>query len=57
MKRQLLLTFILVTVTLAGVLHGSFIHHERMEYIPLSEAYQSLYPETLAFDSMTNYPF
>jgi hypothetical protein len=57
MKRRLLRTFILLTVTLGGVLHGNFIHHERMEYIPLSEAYKNLYPETLAFDQVPNYPF
>jgi hypothetical protein len=57
MKRLLLLTFILLTVTLAGLLHGNYTHRERMEYISLSEAYKNLYPETLTFDPLTNYPF
>jgi hypothetical protein len=57
MKRLLLLTLILLTVTLAGVLHGNAIHHEMMEYLSLSEAYKNLYPETMPFDIMTHYPF
>jgi len=57
MKRLLVLTLILLTVTLAGVLHGNATHHEMMEYISLSEAYKPLYPETMPFDIMTHYPF
>ena len=57
MKRLLLLTLILLTVTLAGVLHGNVIQHDMMEYISLSEAYKNLYPETMSFDIMVHYPF
>ena len=45
MKRLLLLTLILVTVTLAGVLHGNAIHQDMIECISLSEAYKYLYPK------------
>jgi hypothetical protein len=57
MKRRLLLTFILLAVTLAGVLHGNYIRPERAHDIAISEAYKSVYPETLAFDQVPNYPF
>ena len=57
MKRLLLLTLILVTVTLAGILHGSSIRHDGMEDIALSEAYKHLYPETMSFDMLSHYPF
>ena len=57
MKRLLLLTLILVTVTLAGILHGSSIHQDKMEHIALSEAYKHLYPETMSFDMLIHYPF
>ena len=57
MKRLLLLTLILVTVTLAGILHGSSIHHDIMEDISLSEAYKHLYPETMSFDMLIYYPY
>jgi hypothetical protein len=29
MKRQLLMMFILVTIALAGMLHGGYMHHQR----------------------------
>jgi hypothetical protein len=57
MKRLLVLTLILLTVTLAGVLQGSAIHHDMMENIALSEAYNHLYPETMSFDILIHYPF
>jgi len=57
MKRLLVLTLILLTVTLAGVLQGSAIHHDMMENIALSEAYNHLYPETMPFDILVHYPF
>ena len=57
MKRLLVLTLILLTVTLAGVLHGDAIHHDMMENISLSEAYKHLYPETISFDMLIHYPF
>ena len=48
MKRLLLLTLILITVTLAGVLHGSSIHQERMKSIAINQAYMNQYPETIS---------
>ena len=58
MKRLLVLTLILLTVTLAGgVLQGSAIHHDMMENIALGEAYNHLYPETMSFDILIHYPF
>ena len=57
MKRLLLLTLILLTVTLAGVLHGSSIHQERFGSIDLNQAYMNQYPETMSFDMLSHYPF
>ena len=57
MKRLLLLTLILLTVTLAGVLHGNAIHHDMIENISLSETYKHLYPATMPFDTLIHYPF
>ena len=57
MKRVLVLTLILLTVSLAGVLHGNAIHHDMMENIALSEADNHLYPETMSFDILIHYPF
>ena len=57
MKRLVLLTLTILTVTLAGVLHGNAVHHEVMEHISLSEAYNHLYPETMSFDMLIHYPF
>jgi choline-glycine betaine transporter len=57
MKRLLVLTLILLTVTLAGVLQVSAIHHEIMENIALSEEYKHVYPETMSFDILMHYPF
>jgi hypothetical protein len=48
MKRLLLLTLILITVTLAGVLHGSSIHQERMKSIAINQAYMNQCPETIS---------
>ena len=55
--KKLLITCILLIVALAGVLHGNYIEHERANDISISEAYKGAYPETLAFDPMTDYPF
>jgi len=57
MKRLLVLTLVLVTVTLAGVLHGNAIHQDMMECISLSESYKHLYPETMPFNILIHYPF
>lgn len=47
MKRLLLLTCVLVTVVLAGVLHGNYKHQESGEALSLKEAYMAHYPETI----------
>jgi hypothetical protein len=47
MKRLLLLTCVLVTVVLAGVLHGNYNHQEVEEGLALREAYVVQYPETM----------
>ena len=57
MKRIVLLTLTVLTFILAGVLHGNAIHHDVMENISLSEAYNHLYPETMSFDLLIHYPF
>jgi hypothetical protein len=55
--KKLLIACILLIVALAGVLHANYIERERANEIIISEAYRDLYPETLAFDPMTHYPF
>ena len=55
--KRLLIACILLIVALAGVLHGSYIERERSNDIRISEAYKDAYPETLAFDPVTHYPF
>jgi hypothetical protein len=55
--KRLLITCILLVVALAGVLHANYIERERENDIAITEAYKNLYPETLAFDPMTHYPF
>lgn len=47
MKRLTLITLILVTGVLAGVLHGNYTQHGRMEGLSLKEAYMAQYPETI----------
>jgi hypothetical protein len=47
MKRLLLLTCVLVTVVLAGVLHGNYNHQESGEGLSLRQAYAAQYPETM----------
>ena len=47
MKRLLLLTCVLVTVVLAGVLQGNYNNREIGEGLSLREAYAVKYPETL----------
>jgi len=48
MKRLLLLTLIILTVTLAGVLHGSSIRQGRMETSAINQTYTNQYPETMS---------
>jgi hypothetical protein len=48
MKRLLLLTLILLTVTLAGVLQGSSLYQERLESIAINQTYMNQYPETMS---------
>jgi hypothetical protein len=55
--KRLLIACILLIVALAGVLHGNYIESERANDITISEAYKDVYPETQAFDPMTDYPF
>ncbi len=55
--KRLLIACILLIVALAGVLHGGYIESERANDIRISEAYKDLYPETLAFNPVTQYPF
>ena len=47
MKRLLLLTCVLVTVVLAGVLYGNYNHQENKEGLSLREAYMAQFPETM----------
>ena len=53
--KRLLIACILLIVAFAGVLHGNYIERERANDITINEAYKDLYPETLAFDPVTNY--
>jgi len=55
--KRLLFACMLLVVALAGVLHANYIERERENDLTLTEAYKNLYPETLVFDPMTNYPF
>jgi hypothetical protein len=55
--KRLLIACILLIFALAGVLQGNYIERERANDITITEAYKDLYPETLVFDPMTNYPF
>ena len=60
MKRQLLMSFILVTFAVAGMLHGRYVHHEKVEEIFSSNECINHYPETMpniVFDSITIIPF
>ena len=47
MKRLLLFTCVLVTVVLAGVLHGNYKHQGSEKGLALKEAYSVQYPETI----------
>jgi hypothetical protein len=47
MKRLLLITLVLVTGVLAGILHGNYKQQEAKEGISLKEAYMVQYPETI----------
>ena len=55
--KKLLIAFMLLSFALAGVLHADYIERERENDIALTEAYKNVYPQTLAFDQMTLYPF
>jgi high-affinity Fe2+/Pb2+ permease len=55
MKRQLLMMFILVTIALAGMLHGGYMHHQRAGEVLANQEYINQYPEPMpkvVFDSM-----
>ena len=47
MKRLLLITCILVTVFLAGVLQGSYSRHEKADNSSLDKVYSNHYPATV----------
>lgn len=47
MKRLLLITCILVTVFLAGVLQGSYSLHEKADNFSLDKVYSNHYPATV----------
>ena len=55
--KKLLVTLSLVSVALAGVLHGNYIKNEWAEDSAMIEAYKNLYQETMPFDQMVDYPF
>jgi len=60
MKRLLLITLILVTVALGGILHSGYMHHERAEEILASQEYMNHYPEPMpnvVFDPMNSISF
>ena len=55
MKRKLLMKLILVTVALAGILHGGYMNHERAGEVLANQEYINQYPEPMpkvVFDSM-----
>ena len=47
MKRLLLIAWMLVTVVLAGGLHGYYKHQESDERLSFKEAYMVQYPVTI----------
>ena len=55
--KKLLVTLILVSVALAGVLHGNNIQGEWVEDSAIIEGYKDLYQEPMSFDPMVDYPF
>ena len=55
--KRLFFAFILVVVVLAGALHGHYTKSEMTDDITISEAYKNLYPETMHFDPMVDFPF
>ena len=60
MKRLVLLTCILVTVVLAGALHGHYKHQDNGKNLSLKEAFTVQYPETMPAVSpivITTVPF
>ena len=60
MKRLLLITLMLVTVALAGVLHGNYVQQESVEGNSLKVAYGACYPEgipTITRIPATSIPF
>ena len=48
MKRLVLITLMLVTVALAGVLHGNYIQQESVEGTSLEVPYGTYYPDGIA---------
>jgi len=60
MKRLLVITLILVTVVLAGVLQGNYIQQESITGTSLKAAYSAYYPEaipTITLIPVTTIPF
>ena len=60
MKRLVLITLMLVTVALAGVLQSNYIQQESVEGISLKVAYGGYYPEgipTITLIPVTTLPF
>jgi len=60
MKRLVLITLMLVTVALAGVLHGNYSQQENAEGTSLKVAYGAYYPEgipTITLIPVTTIPF
>ena len=55
--KRLLIACILLVIALAGVLQANHIERERENELTIAEAYKNLYPETIAFDPITHYPF
>jgi hypothetical protein len=55
--KRLLFACMLLVVALAGILHANYIERERESDLTITEAYKNLYPQTIAFDPMTHYPF
>ena len=55
--KKLFVTLCLVSVALAGVLHGNYIQSEWAEDSAIIEGYKDLYQEPMPFDPMVDYPF
>ena len=60
MKRLVLITLMLVTIALAGVLHGNYTQQESVEGTSLEVAYGTYYPDGIANSTLfplTTIPF